>query len=83
MTDSPFEAVDVEPLAVSLPDAGVMVRPPATALYAGSTFFQYSKASVQLFIGTVLLHTPKAKNMEVAFVNSRVFSPSLAVNFFD
>ena len=33
----PFEVVDAVPFAVSLAEAGVICRPPATLVYAGST----------------------------------------------
>ena len=39
----PFEVVDAVPFAVSLAEAGVICRPPATLVYAGSTQCQYMK----------------------------------------
>jgi len=48
----PFEVVDAVPFAVSLAEEGVICRPPATLVYAGSTQCQYMKHTMMdiLFI---------------------------------
>jgi len=43
----PFEVVDAVPFAVGLAEAGVICRPPATLVYAGSTQCQCMKHAMR------------------------------------